>query len=46
MNYQPLSREIGTPSRAWRSRADAWEFLGYALKQLTMSKRGGPSYEP
>ncbi len=45
MNYQPLSREIGTPSRAWRSRADAWEFLGYALKQLTMSKRGGPSYD-
>lgn len=29
-----LGPEIGTPSRAWRVRADAWEFLGYAMKQL------------
>jgi arginine decarboxylase len=27
--------EISTPSRAWRVRADAWDFLGYAMKQLT-----------
>ncbi|WP_457967929.1 aminotransferase class I/II-fold pyridoxal phosphate-dependent enzyme [Arthrobacter sp. D1-29] len=27
-------RGIGTPSRAWRIRADSWEFLGYALRQL------------
>ncbi|WP_427134792.1 aminotransferase class I/II-fold pyridoxal phosphate-dependent enzyme [Pseudarthrobacter sp. S9] len=32
--------EIGTPSRAWRARADAWDFLGYALKQLAA---GSPS---
>ncbi|WP_404501334.1 aminotransferase class I/II-fold pyridoxal phosphate-dependent enzyme [Arthrobacter sp. GAS37] len=32
-------RDIGTPSSAWRSRADAWEFLGYAFKQLA---KGGP----
>jgi arginine decarboxylase len=31
----PLPK-IGTPSRAWRSRADAWEFLGYAIKQLAL----------
>ncbi len=27
--------EMSTPSRAWRVRADAWDFLGYAMKQLT-----------
>jgi arginine decarboxylase len=38
--------EIGTPSRAWRVRADAWDFLGYAMKQLAVAgaatgKQGG-----
>ncbi|WP_346763463.1 hypothetical protein [Arthrobacter sp. PAMC25564] len=27
--------EMSTPSRAWRVRADAWDFLGYAMKQLS-----------
>lgn len=31
---------IGTPSRAWRIRADSWEFLGYALKQLASGPGG------
>lgn len=39
LNNEAPRREIGTPSSAWRSRADAWEFLGYAFKQLT---KGGP----
>lgn len=26
--------DIGTPSSVWRLRTDAWEFLGYAAKQL------------
>jgi arginine decarboxylase len=29
------------PSSAWRVRADAWEFLGYAVKQLTAASRSG-----
>ncbi|WP_461164124.1 aminotransferase class I/II-fold pyridoxal phosphate-dependent enzyme [Arthrobacter sp. R4-81] len=32
--------EIGTPSRAWRVRADAWDFLGYAMKQLASAAAG------
>ncbi|MGO4586302.1 aminotransferase class I/II-fold pyridoxal phosphate-dependent enzyme [Arthrobacter sp. 2RAF6] len=36
-------RDIGTPSSAWRSRADAWEFLGYAFKQLAKGRPGTPS---
>ncbi|MBO1269125.1 aminotransferase class I/II-fold pyridoxal phosphate-dependent enzyme [Arthrobacter cavernae] len=43
MNNESSCPEIGTPSRAWRSRADAWEFLGYALKQLAMGRHGGSS---
>ncbi|MDI2035839.1 aminotransferase class I/II-fold pyridoxal phosphate-dependent enzyme [Paenarthrobacter nitroguajacolicus] len=38
MNTPSPSPAIGTPSRAWRSRADAWEFLGYALKQLAADR--------
>lgn len=38
----PLPK-IGTPSRAWRSRADAWEFLGYAVKQLALDRHAGSS---
>ncbi|MDR6684783.1 arginine decarboxylase [Arthrobacter sp. 1088] len=38
----PLPK-IGTPSRAWRSRADAWEFLGYAIKQLALDPYAGSS---
>ena len=38
MNTPSPSPAIGTPSRAWRSRADAWEFLGYALKQLATAR--------
>lgn len=37
----PLPK-IGTPSRAWRSRADAWEFLGYAIKQLALDRHDDP----
>ncbi|MEE2570314.1 aminotransferase class I/II-fold pyridoxal phosphate-dependent enzyme [Pseudarthrobacter sp. J64] len=37
---QPVQPEIGTPSRAWRIRADSWEFLGYALKQLANGPAG------
>ncbi|MEO8284675.1 MAG: ornithine decarboxylase, partial [Pseudarthrobacter sp.] len=44
MDIDPQDREVGTPSRAWRARADAWEFLGYAFKQLTVGRPGGPSY--
>ncbi|WP_308113923.1 beta-eliminating lyase-related protein [Arthrobacter sp. ISL-30] len=40
MNNQAANREIGTPSSAWRSRSDAWEFLGYAFKQLTKARPG------
>ncbi|MCZ9884002.1 aminotransferase class I/II-fold pyridoxal phosphate-dependent enzyme [Arthrobacter sp. B2a2-09] len=41
---EPPKREIGTPSSAWRSRADAWEFLGYAFKQLTKGGSGTSSH--
>lgn len=37
-------REVGTPSSAWRSRADAWEFLGYAFTQLAKGRPGTPSH--
>ncbi|MEZ2388507.1 aminotransferase class I/II-fold pyridoxal phosphate-dependent enzyme [bacterium RCC_150] len=37
---QPSRREISTPSSAWRARADAWEFLGYAFKQLAKGRPG------
>ncbi len=39
VNKQRPRQDIRTPSSAWRSRADAWEFLGYAFKQLA---KGGP----
>ncbi|MEV4951712.1 aminotransferase class I/II-fold pyridoxal phosphate-dependent enzyme [Paenarthrobacter nitroguajacolicus] len=38
MSNPSPSLKIGTPSRAWRSRADAWEFLGYALRQLASAR--------
>ncbi|NQD86901.1 aminotransferase class I/II-fold pyridoxal phosphate-dependent enzyme [Paenarthrobacter sp. CM16] len=38
MSTPSPSPRIGTPSRAWRSRADAWEFLGYALRQLASAR--------
>ncbi|WP_284980233.1 aminotransferase class I/II-fold pyridoxal phosphate-dependent enzyme [Arthrobacter sp. fls2-241-R2A-200] len=41
-NHSP-SPTIGTPSRAWRSRADAWEFLGYAIKQLASGRHSDSS---
>lgn len=44
VNNQTPGREIGTPSSAWRSRADAWEFLGYAFKQLAKGGPGTPSH--
>lgn len=36
------------PDSAWRVRADAWEFLGYAVKQLAAatSRSGGPRQSP
>jgi arginine decarboxylase len=40
LTNEPSGREIRTPSSAWRSRADAWEFLGYAFKQLTKGPDG------
>jgi arginine decarboxylase len=40
VNNQAANREIGTPSSAWRSRSDAWEFLGYAFRQLTKARPG------
>ncbi len=43
VNNQLPKRDIGTPSSAWRSRADAWEFLGYAFKQLAKGGTGTPS---
>ncbi|BAS16100.1 hypothetical protein AHiyo8_44030 [Arthrobacter sp. Hiyo8] len=40
VNSQPPRQDIQTPSSAWRSRADAWEFLGYAFKQLAKGGQG------
>ncbi|WP_120522183.1 aminotransferase class I/II-fold pyridoxal phosphate-dependent enzyme [Arthrobacter celericrescens] len=40
MNIEAAPKDVGTPSSAWRSRADAWEFLGYAFKQLAKSRTG------
>ncbi len=35
------------PSSAWRVRADAWEFLGYAVKQLAAAtSRSGGARQP
>ncbi|MCR1162801.1 aminotransferase class I/II-fold pyridoxal phosphate-dependent enzyme [Paenarthrobacter sp. UW852] len=42
MSNPSPSLKIGTPSRAWRSRADAWEFLGYALRQLASARHQEP----
>ena len=41
LRVPPAEQKIGTPSRAWRIRADSWEFLGYALRQLS-GRPSGP----
>ncbi|MBT2588364.1 hypothetical protein [Arthrobacter sp. ISL-95] len=34
---------IATPSSAWRARADAWEFLEYALRESIRAEKSGPT---
>ncbi|PRB45097.1 ornithine decarboxylase [Arthrobacter sp. MYb23] len=46
MSNPAPSLKIGTPSRAWRSRADAWEFLGYALRQLASTRQQESGLRP
>ncbi|WP_426299728.1 aminotransferase class I/II-fold pyridoxal phosphate-dependent enzyme [Arthrobacter sp. R-11] len=40
MNIEAGPKDVETPSSAWRSRADSWEFLGYAFKQLAKGHAG------
>ncbi|GGJ39967.1 aminotransferase class I/II-fold pyridoxal phosphate-dependent enzyme [Paenarthrobacter histidinolovorans] len=38
-----VSTRTGTPESAWRTRRDAWEFLGYALNELVQNRLHGES---
>ncbi|MCA4135336.1 aminotransferase class I/II-fold pyridoxal phosphate-dependent enzyme [Arthrobacter sp. M4] len=38
MNIEAAPNDVDTPSSAWRSRADSWEFLGYAFRQLAKGR--------
>lgn len=40
------SEDYATPSSVWRARTDAWEYLGYAAKQLPRLANPGPHVNP